>query len=275
MESELFFSVVIPVRDRLNSFKQTITSVLNQSFRNFEIIIVENNSSESNREELRKYLNSLYGYDISIFFDSMVECCNANVARNNGFNLARGKYVAFLDSDDCWEIDYLQLSHAFLEMNDLDFSYSSAKVYDGNKSILKYARDLLPNETGVQYLFGLNKGWAQSSGFILKRKSFNSSPWNPHLKRNQDLDLFIRVTGELICKANTLTYTIINWKKGEVRSYDSHSIFQFINCHRNSLFGFPLFRYLIRNIFASISNYDFLTASRLCLLFFSKGILGK
>jgi len=102
-------TVIIPAYNAERFIKQTINSVLNQTFRDFEIIVVDDGS----KDETAKIVNS-YG--------SLVRCVRktndgVSSARNTGIENAVGKYIAFLDSDDLWESTKLEKQVALLDAN--------------------------------------------------------------------------------------------------------------------------------------------------------------
>ncbi len=99
-------SVVIPTYNRSDFVVKAIESVFNQSFSDYELIVVDDGSTDSTKERLNKYGDSIV----------CIHQCNAGVssARNAGIGISRGEWLAFLDSDDEWKPDYLdkQIKHA-------------------------------------------------------------------------------------------------------------------------------------------------------------------
>ncbi len=89
-----FFSVIIPAYNRADLIGQTLDSVLAQSFRDFEIIVVDDGSTDNTVEAL-----SAYAGRIKLLRQ---ENQGPSAARNHGLRHAAGEYVAFLDSDDLW-----------------------------------------------------------------------------------------------------------------------------------------------------------------------------
>ncbi len=100
-------SVIIPTYNRERFVVRAIDSVLNQTFKDYEIIVVDDGSTDGTQKALGAYSN-----EIRHIYQK-----NAGVssARNVGINEARGKWVAFLDSDDEWKTDYLSTQVAHIE----------------------------------------------------------------------------------------------------------------------------------------------------------------
>ncbi len=89
-------SVIIPTYNRANLVSRAIKSVLNQTYQDFEIIVVDD-CSEDNTEEIVKSFN-----DSRIRYIKHKKNKGGSAARNTGIKRARGKYIAFLDDDDEW-----------------------------------------------------------------------------------------------------------------------------------------------------------------------------
>jgi len=107
-------SVIIPTYNRAYCIKRTIDSVLNQSFKDFDIFVIDNNSIDNTEEIINAYNNP------KIIFKKIENNGIIAASRNKGIFLSRSKYIAFLDSDDWWKPDKLKISIGFLEEgNDL------------------------------------------------------------------------------------------------------------------------------------------------------------
>ncbi len=96
-----FVSVIIPTYNRRETISGTIDSVLNQTFRDFEIIVVDDGSTDGTGEVLAGYSDAV----------RVIRRANggAAAARNLGMRVARGAWIAFLDSDDTWKAEKLQV----------------------------------------------------------------------------------------------------------------------------------------------------------------------
>lgn len=124
---EPMVSVVIPVYNRLDYLEVALNSVFNQTYRNYEVIVVDDGSTEDFTFILDKY-----GKEIRLFRNT-----NHGVAysRNFGVQKANGKYIAFLDSDDFWEPKKLEIQVGYMEKTNAVWSQHSYKYYyeDGRK----------------------------------------------------------------------------------------------------------------------------------------------
>lgn len=111
------FSVVIPLYNKAHTIERTISTVLTQTFKAFEIIVVDDGSTDNSLELLNKY-----GFDSRL---RIIEQENAGVsaARNKGVALARYDYIAFLDADDEWLPYFLE------KVNEAIHKYPEAGMY--------------------------------------------------------------------------------------------------------------------------------------------------
>lgn len=98
-----FFSVVIPVYNKGPHIKRSIISVLNQAYQNFELILVNDASTDNSLEEIHKFTDKRIR-----LFQRAEPCPGGYAARNLGIEKAKGKWVAFLDADDEWFPTHLQ-----------------------------------------------------------------------------------------------------------------------------------------------------------------------
>lgn len=94
-------SVVIPAYNAENYIKKTLNSVLNQTYNNYEIIVIDDGSKDSTK----KIVNEITDSRIKYFYQ---ENQGVSTARNEGVKKSNGEYIAFLDSDDFWKKEFLE-----------------------------------------------------------------------------------------------------------------------------------------------------------------------
>lgn len=113
-------SIVMPSYNTGRFIKETIESVLAQSYRNWELIIVDDCSTDNTDEMVNPYLD-----DNRIRFIKNSTNSGAAVSRNRALREANGKWIAFLDSDDLWEPEKLEMQISFMQSNGYHFSYTN------------------------------------------------------------------------------------------------------------------------------------------------------
>ena len=113
-------SIVMPSYNTGCFIKETIESVLAQSYSNWELIIVDDCSKDNTDDIVKPYLS-----DARIRYLKNEANSGAAVSRNRALREAKGRWIAFLDSDDLWESDKLKKQIAFMESNGYYFSYTN------------------------------------------------------------------------------------------------------------------------------------------------------
>tara|TARA_Y100001954_G_scaffold57286_1_gene61741 strand:+ start:1204 stop:2067 length:864 start_codon:yes stop_codon:yes gene_type:complete len=128
-------SIVIPAYNAEPYLEETVNSVLEQTLEDWEIIII-NDGSKDNTLELCEKLSK---QDPRIHFFSQANQ-GVSVARNHGISKTKGEYIAFLDADDTWLKDNLEIKHNYLEANkDIDWVYSDMYHADNELNIIEEA----------------------------------------------------------------------------------------------------------------------------------------
>jgi glycosyltransferase involved in cell wall biosynthesis len=106
-------SIIIPTYNRANFIGETIQSILNQTFQDFEIIVVDDGSTDNTK----KIIDGFIKQSEKIKYLYQNHCGRPSIPRNYGFKISTGKYLAFLDSDDLWLPKKLEKQINVLEKN--------------------------------------------------------------------------------------------------------------------------------------------------------------
>lgn len=120
-------SIIMPSYNTAKFISETITSVLAQTYTNWELIIVDDCSTDDTDAVIRPYLA-----DDRIRYIKNEKNSGAAVSRNRALREAKGKWIAFLDSDDLWLPEKLEKQIAFMEKNNCRFSYTNYIEIDEN-----------------------------------------------------------------------------------------------------------------------------------------------
>ena len=123
-------SVIIPYFNKKSSIKDTVNSVLNQTFKNFEIIIIYDDENLSDYD----YLMDEFKNKKNIKIFKNIKNIGAGLSRNIGIKKSNGEIIAFLDSDDIWLPNKLEDQLNFMIKNNYDFTFSNyeKKMLSGN-----------------------------------------------------------------------------------------------------------------------------------------------
>jgi glycosyltransferase involved in cell wall biosynthesis len=185
-------SVVLPTFNRAPTLKRAIDSVLNQTFTDLELIVVDDGSTDGTPQILSRYADRRNVTCVSTPHSG----CAA--ARNAGINLSQGRYVAFQDSDDEWEPHKLATAVATLEATgpDTGVFYSDMLMIlaDGRSAVLtspQVEQGVLVDERTLDYqvrCIGIQSA-------VIKRECFDKAGrFDEALPRLIDLDLLIRLS---------------------------------------------------------------------------------
>tara|TARA_Y100000816_G_scaffold256909_1_gene210730 strand:+ start:9 stop:755 length:747 start_codon:yes stop_codon:yes gene_type:complete len=134
-------SVIIPYYKKRNFIKETIVSVINQSYDYLEILIIYDDKNINDLE----FLQEISKLDNRIKVINNNNRLGAGLSRNKGIEQSNGKYIAFIDADDTWAQDKLKDQISFMKKNNYQISHTSYFIVDEKKKIIdqRKARDLL------------------------------------------------------------------------------------------------------------------------------------
>ena len=177
-------SVIMPYYNKKNYFLESINSALKQTYINLEILIIYDDQNRSDLEYIKNCIKN--DLRVKIIFNDK----NKGVAysRNKAISIAQGEYIAFLDCDDYWETNKIEVQLNFMLTHGYDFSHTTYQVinYNGKivstikaRSTLKYKELLKSCDIGL-------------SSVILKRKLLNDMRF-PELKTKEDFVLWLRL----------------------------------------------------------------------------------
>ena len=125
METPLV-SIITPTYNSEKFISATILSLLSQTYTNWEMIVVDDCSTDTTEEIIQKFIKE----DSRISFYQLQKNSGPGIARNQAVDLAKGRYIAFLDSDDLWKPEKLQKQMEFLTLNNLPFTFSFYECID-------------------------------------------------------------------------------------------------------------------------------------------------
>jgi glycosyltransferase involved in cell wall biosynthesis len=139
-----FFTVVIPLFNKENYVQNTIASVLNQSFQDFELIVVEDCSTDNSKNIVRGF------HSDKIKIIQHTENKGLSASRNTGIKSAAADYIAFLDADDLWKPNYLEKIYSLIQQFPMAGLYATnyEELYPDNRIFLPVTR-LKTDETDL------------------------------------------------------------------------------------------------------------------------------
>ncbi len=186
-------SVVIPLYNKAPFVAKTIKSVLDQTFPNFELIVVNDGSTDSSETVLEQFRDSRLKV-ISI------QRSGVSLARNTGIKAARHDWIAFLDADDWWEKTFLEEIWKCIQIYPNYKLFASGRSHVFVNSEIRYDNKILPEDGDVgtinffqvisKYLPPINS----SNSVIHKEYLYGSGLFNVRQHMHEDHDLWIRLS---------------------------------------------------------------------------------
>ena len=128
-------SIIMPSYNTGKFIAASIKSVMSQTYTDWELIIVDDASTDNTDEVVRKFTEISEENSAKIHYFKNDRNSGAAISRNRALCEAKGKWIAFLDSDDLWFSDKLEKQIAFMEKNDYAFSYTCYKIIDEKKNL--------------------------------------------------------------------------------------------------------------------------------------------
>lgn len=237
--NEGMVSVVIPVYNVEKFIKQTIECILNQTYKNVEILLIDDCSPDSSADIIK----SMAIDHPEIKYHKLEKNSGAAVARNKAIELAEGQYLAFLDSDDLWKPTKLEKQVALMKERNAEFVYNAIEMIDENGNVIKGKRRV---KDVVSYSFLLHNTVIATSSVMLDiskigkfqmpliRSGQDYATWLMLLRNgrkaygiDESLTQYRRTEGSLSSKKSK------NWKKvWNIQVYQEgiSPIFAYFNC---------------------------------------------
>ncbi|PSG86517.1 glycosyltransferase family 2 protein [Aurantibacter aestuarii] len=201
----LLVSIIIPTYNRAHILSETLDSVKSQTYTNWECIVVDDGSIDETEELVADYI--LNDNRFIYVKRPNLHLQGGNGARNYGFEISKGEFIQFLDSDDLLSKNKLNLQLDLLIANNADVSTCQWGRFSTNHDFKIKTSPFYRNYNKASNLlidYGNFKSFLPSHVFLIKRDVFlKSGLWCETLKINQDGELFCRV---LLC-ANRIVFS--------------------------------------------------------------------
>jgi len=180
-------SVVIPCYNSEDTIKRALTSVYDQTYKNFEIILVDDGSIDRTRLVIEEFFLNKSSINHKYIYQ---ENSGPSKARNTGVEASSGKYIAFLDSDDEWHERKLELQVNIIEEKNLDFIGSTYTYENFSNFEEKYCNIL---KYDFKKLILSNK--FSTPGVIIEKELFKTlNGFDTSMKYAEDYDLWLRAS---------------------------------------------------------------------------------
>ena len=178
-------SIIMPCYNDAAYISDSINSIISQTYQNWELIIVDDFSMDNSKEVIRNFMDKDSRVQL-IESDSNI---GSGPSRNKGIKASKGQYIAFLDSDDLWDDNKLDLQINFMKRNNIAFSFTSYRVMYGDK----LSSTIIPIKDSVTYSDLLKINYIGCLTVVYDLKILNKKYFMPDLKRQQDLGLWLSI----------------------------------------------------------------------------------
>lgn len=211
-----FFSIVIPLFNKDHFIENTLKSVFNQSFSDYEVIIINDGSTDNSQEIVLKFTDPRIKYYCK-------ENEGVSIARNLGIKQSTGSHIALLDADDLWLPNHLEVLHDLIQETPNAGIYASRYISKvaNNKFINHSFLNISKNHSGIVTDFfhsSLVNRIALTSAIVIPKVILeNKGLFNPNISSGQDLDLWIRI-------ASYFPVAITNQVTMEYNATDNNSL---------------------------------------------------
>ncbi len=229
-------SVVIPVYNGEKYVKDSINSVLNQTFQDFEIIVVNDASTDSSEKVIFEHFkNEIEKGKIKYFKNK--ENKGRNISGNLGAEKSSSNYIFFLDADDIWEKTHIELVlKEFKKDKGLDIIFVKPRTFiDENGKIKRISKSKIDEDLD-KIIFSSKIGFPSATAF--KKETFPF--YNPEFKFREDIELFIRARlNRQKIKILDLNTVLIREHNAPTRMSKTHHFYEYtlklLNTYENKI----------------------------------------
>ncbi len=179
-------SVIIPTKDRARGVVEAIESVQAQTYRTWQLVVVDDGSTDDTVATLEPILAD----DPRIELVQRERAGGVSVARNVGLQQARGEYIAYLDSDNTWLPDFLEVMVAFVRTRSLRFGYAASELVEEKEDGRRAYRSMPFNREALR-----ERNFIDCIVVLHERSLLDEvGAFDEKLRRNVDWELFIRMS---------------------------------------------------------------------------------
>ncbi len=218
----MFFSIIIPTYNRAHLICKTLTSVFNQTIKDFEVIIVDDGSSDNTGEVVREFIKQ---NNLTNFYYYFKENAERAAARNYGIERSKGQWVTFLDSDDLLYKNHLELAENFIYSNPKTLVFHSAYEFrDENNQLLK--KVTYPSNSDLNKII-LKGNFLSCFGMFIKKEILSNLKFNEHrnLSGTEDWLLWLQLASRYPVKLQPIiTGKMIQHSGRSVMSFDENEL---------------------------------------------------
>ena len=200
-------SIIMPYYKKNLFLKRTIQSILNQTYQNFEIILIDDEQSKNSFN----FLEEISNLDTRIELIVNKENLGAGYSRNIGIKKSKGEYIAFCDCDDLWKPNKLSRQFQNMEKYNQEFSFTDYEIINDNN--LKV--DFREAKNNLNFTKLRNSCDIGLSTVILKKNIFDNDKYKfANLKTKEDYVLWLKLASDNI-EMKGIDQNLTSWRKSK------------------------------------------------------------
>lgn len=187
-------SIIIPTYKRAAFLERAIESVLNQTYEDVQVVIVDDNNKDSNyRTETEKIMEKYVSNEKVVYIQNE-ENKGGALSRNNGIEIASGEFISFLDDDDIYLKEKVEIQLKYMLEKGLDFSFTDVRIHNQNNVLIdyrehSYVKTLSKNELLRMHIM---HHLTPTATFMLKKHSLQSIGGFDDVKMGQEFMLMLK-----------------------------------------------------------------------------------
>lgn len=179
-----FFSIIVPTYNRAHIISRAVESVLNQTYSNWELIVIDDGSMDNTKSVIKEFNDNRLKY----YYQTNQE---RSTARNNGISKASGQYICFLDSDDEYYNDYLELLYKELNKNQFPVGlFKSIPLIRLQNEDRRFDKDFEEENNSIEHFLTTYSPLCAISGHA---EIFMNFKFDTDLKYAEDTNLWMRI----------------------------------------------------------------------------------
>lgn len=252
--NKIFFSIIIPLMNKEKTIKITLQSVMQQKFENYEIIIVDDGSTDKSETITKSFFKK---NDISNYTYIKQSNLGVSSARNKGAELSKGKYICFLDADDIWLDNHLfelsKLANKYKQPGFLISRNIKDTVSEYNQIVKfknrKNSKELYKYKGKSAWIYLLDHSVIHTSAIAVEKETFYmAGKFIIGAKKSQDVSLWLRVlkiSDAAVCAKSTSIKNLLDDgflnRKSSVPYFILEYLTDIKNCYKNQPLWIKLF----------------------------------
>lgn len=230
MTAQILVSIIIPTYNRAEFLPRSINSVINQTYKNWELIIVDDRSTDNTLQLVKKYAEK----DKRIKYIKNTHKKGPAGAKNQGIEIAKGELLAFLDSDDEWLKDKLDIQINYLLRNPQIKLVGSDSWIILNKQKTKFSERFdsinLNKQAVIETIIKDFDLWMQTSTIIAYREIFKKlGLFRENLIRCEDVEMWLKISRKF--DIGYIDSQLINYYSADIKFKDYEPERKLLKCY--------------------------------------------